>query len=154
MARQKIDPIERFKTKYVVDPVTGCWNWQGCLDEKGYGRFGILPGKNIKAHRYSYEIFVGKLDNNLKICHSCNNRKCINPEHLRQDTISSNAIDMIYSKNGNFQILSIDEVIEIKKELKHHYRGQCKDLAHFYKVETSTISAIKTGRSWSHVEVD
>ena len=152
MARAKIDPIIRFHQKYVVDPETECWLWQDKL-LFGYGRLQI-NGKSIKAHRFSYEYFIGPLEDGLVIAHNCNNSKCVNYKHLRQDTQSSNCIDKSYLKTHRSQILSIDEVIEIKKSLKHYYRGQCKDLAHYYKVSQETISSIKKGRSWSHLEID
>jgi hypothetical protein len=148
-----VDPIERFNTKYVVDEETGCWLWQDKLLYDGYGRLQV-NGKNIKAHRFSYEYFIGPLDENLVICHKCSNRNCVMPDHLRQDTQKSNAIDMVKIKKQHIQILSVEEVIEIKKALKQYYRGQCNDLAHYYKVNKRTISSIKKGISWSHVEID
>ena len=152
MARIKKDPIDRFKEKYIVDEESGCWNWTGTITNKGYGTFHI-NNKEIKAHRFSYEYFIGPLDLKLMICHNCHNRKCCNPNHLRQDTNYSNMIDMVYQKNQRHQILSVDEVIEIKKALKNYYRGQIKDLAHFYKVDPETIGAIKNSRSWSHIQI-
>jgi hypothetical protein len=148
----RVDPIERFNEKYIVDENTGCWNWQGTLTTKGYGTFHVNY-KEIKAHRFAYEYFVGPLDDKLMICHECENKKCCNPDHLRQDTNKSNMIDMVYAGNQKHQILSVEEVISIKKELKNYYRGQVKDLAHFYKVNPATITAIKTGRSWAHISI-
>lgn len=147
-----IDPIERFNTKYVVDPITGCWNWTALLNSHGYGLF--RKDKIVSSHRFSYEYYVGPLKEGLVICHNCSNRKCCNPDHLRQDTQKSNQIDMVKIKKQRLQILSVEEVIEIKKALKHYYRGQCKDIAHFYKVNIRTISEIKTGKKWSHVVID
>jgi hypothetical protein len=146
-----VDPIERFNQKYIVDENSGCWNWiaNKC---SGYGQIKI-NGKMIRAHRFSYEYFVGPLEDNLEICHNCNNPSCVNPEHLRQDTKSSNMIDRSYSKTFALQILSVDEVIQIKKAQKFYYRGQNKDLAHFYKVCQGTISDIRRGKRWSHIKI-
>ncbi len=149
----RVDPIERFHQKYVIDEETGCWNWTAALDYEGYAKIKINK-KTVMAHRFAYEYYIGDIDSNLEICHNCHNRKCVNYNHMRQDTKSSNNIDRSYQKTNPMQILSVDEVIQIKKALKHYYRGQCKDLAHFYKVSTATISLIKKGASWSHVEVD
>jgi hypothetical protein len=147
-----VDPIERFNQKYIVDQETGCWIWIAakCL---GYGLIRI-NGKMMRAHRFSYEYYKGPLDSKLDICHNCNNPSCVNPSHLRQDTVSSNMIDCLNAKRRYKQILSVEEVIEIKKALKHYYYGQCKDLAHYYKVDLRIISNIKQGKRWSHVEVD
>lgn len=148
-----VDPIQRFNQKYIVDPDTGCWNWTAALDYEGYAKIRINK-KTVMAHRFSYEYFVGPLDSKLEICHNCHNRKCVNYNHMRQDTKSSNNIDRSYQKTNPMQILSVDEAIQIKKELKEPYLGQIRDLAHFYKVSTATISLIKKGQRWSHVEVD
>jgi len=146
-----VDPIERFNQKYIIDENTGCWNWTAskCF---GYGLIKI-NGKMVRAHRFSYEYFVGPLDNSLDICHNCNNPSCVNPKHLRQDTVSSNMIDCLKAKRRYQQILSVEEVIEIKNSLKNYYRGQVTDLAHFYKVDKRVISNIKTGHRWSHISI-
>ena len=148
-----IQNIESFMSKIQIDPVSNCWNWEGYIEKNGYGH-ASYKNKTIRAHRLSYILFKNDINPDLVLCHSCNNRKCVNPDHLRQDTRSSNAIDMVYAKNQMQQKLSVDEVIEIKKALKHYYKGQVNDLAHFYKVNHRTISGIKTGKRWSHVEVD
>ena len=146
-----VNPIERFNQKYIVDEKTDCWNW---IAAKWFG-YGLIKinGKMVRAHRFSYEYFVGPLDNSLDICHNCNNPSCVNPNHLRQDTVSSNMIDVLYLNNNKYQILSVEEVIQIKKELKNYYRGQVNDLAHFYKVEKRVISNIKTGKRWAHISI-
>jgi hypothetical protein len=147
------DPIERFKQKYIVDEETGCWNWQYTLDKDGYGKFRKNTKIQIMAHRFSYEYYVGPLKKGFVVCHNCQNRKCVNYNHLRQDTQSSNCIEKSYLRTHHNQILSVNEVIEIKKALQNYYLGQVNDLAHFYKVDPSTISSIKIGRMWSHVEI-
>ena len=148
-----VDAIIRFNKKYVVDEETGCWNWIGALNKQGYGIFSV-NNKPFRAHRFSYEFYNGELKSNLEICHNCHNRKCCNPEHLRQDTRSSNRIDTLKEKKQYSQILSVEDVKQIKKELINPYRGQCTDLAHYYKVSQEAISLIKTGNRWSHVEVE
>ncbi len=154
MAKAKIDPIIRFSSKYVVDQENGCWNWIATLNNDGYGKFRKSTNEYMLSHRFSYEYFIGPLIKGFVICHKCENPRCVNPDHLRQDTMSSNMIDMVNSGNQGNQKLSVSEVIEIKKELKFYYRGQFNDLAHFYKVDRKTISYIKTGKIWSHVVID
>ena len=152
MAKIKKDPIEKFNEKYIVDEETGCWNWQDTLLHNGYGRLQ-QNGKSIRAHRFAYEYYIEPIKEGLVCCHSCNNRRCVNPKHLRQDTQQSNMIDMALSNNCKDQILSVEEVIEIKKALKHYYRGQIKYLAHYYKVSERQISHIKNGDRWSHIQI-
>ena len=61
----------------------GCWEWTACRQsEEGYGRFG-WNGKTGYAHRFSYENAVGDIPQGLDIDHTCNNKVCVNPKHLR-----------------------------------------------------------------------
>lgn len=159
MARIKKDPIDRFKEKYIVDPNTGCWNWTGAATNIGYGILKV-KGKNIYAHRFAYETFKGSI-NNLFVMHKCDNRKCCCPDHLFLGTHLDNMLDCknkdrFYKPKGikNSQvILSEYEVIEIKKSLINYYWGKIKDLAHYYKVDEQTISDIKSGKRWSHIQI-
>jgi hypothetical protein len=143
---------ERFISKILVDKKTNCWNWQGYVEPNGYGH-ASYKNKTIRAHRLSYFLFKDNTNPSLVICHSCDNRKCVNPDHLREDTKKSNSIDMVYAGNQRQQILSVDQVIKIKKELLNYYRGQCNDLAKEYGVNHRTISMIKTGKSWCHISI-
>lgn len=68
----------------------GCWEWQG-TSCKGYGYF-CINGKNWRAHRYSYEYYVGKIPEGLSIDHLCRNRACVNPEHLEPVTSKENTL--------------------------------------------------------------
>ena len=68
-----------------------CWNWIGSLNPKGYGQYydGVKP---IKAHRFSYELFKGKIPEGLQLDHLCRNRKCVNPNHLEIVTNKENVL--------------------------------------------------------------
>ena len=147
-----IDPIQRFNKKYIVDEETNCWNWIGSISKYGYGKFSI-KFQDIRAHRFSYEYYKEKIKDGFILCHSCNNRKCVNPWHLRQDTYKSNSIDMVIANRQRCQKLSVSQVIEIKKELEHYYRGQYKNLSDIYGVTPTAIQDIKAGRTWSHVKI-
>jgi hypothetical protein len=72
-----------------------CWEWNGALNEDGYGRFSLCMGgeeSRWQAHRASYHIFKGAIGPDMTIDHVCKNRKCVNPFHLRQLTILENVV--------------------------------------------------------------
>lgn len=66
----------------------GCWLWPSQTKD-GYGQF-FLNGKNIYAHRISYELHVGPIPSGLQIDHLCKVRNCINPAHLEAVTLQEN----------------------------------------------------------------
>lgn len=81
--------------KVKVDEKTGCWIWVGALFKKKYGsygqlRMGGLNGKLVKAHRVSYEFFVGEYKSDLELDHLCHNTLCVNPQHLEPVTHTEN----------------------------------------------------------------
>lgn len=90
--RNRMDPgrLKRFWAK-VVKAESGCWLWTGATVGRNYGLFWAF-GKNQRAHRISYEHFVGRIPDNLTIDHLCNVTSCVNPKHLRPATIRDNIL--------------------------------------------------------------
>ena len=117
----KRKPVEeRFWAKVKKDTESGCLEWTGTLNELGYGRFKI-NGKLILAHRFSYELHKGPIADGMYCLHSCDNRRCCNPNHLSVGTHIDNMKDMIYKNRqakGSLQgrsKLNEDQVLIIKK---------------------------------------
>lgn len=118
------EAIERFKS-YLPRNKTAldCWFWQGSITSNGYGKFNF-QSKPYLAHRFSFAYFVQKPSNTLVIDHICENRNCVNPNHLRELTINENALRN-YRKPYTTQIA----VLIIRGICKHgHKINSYKDL--------------------------
>ena len=78
------------KIRKRIKVVSDCWEWQGYINNQGYGVINV--GKPILAHRMSYTAFVGEIPEGKVLDHICRNRKCVNPAHLRIVTIGENLL--------------------------------------------------------------
>lgn len=86
--------IETFWKHVEINSLDACWNWLRKKTRDGYGCVRI--GGVIKsAHRVAFEIANGSINSKLFIMHTCDNRACCNPAHLKQGTRSENMQDMI-----------------------------------------------------------
>lgn len=83
---------ERFWSKVNIKSANECWEWIGAISKKGgYGYFWVNKiDKNHLAHRVSYELTKSKIQTGFMIDHICRNRKCVNPNHLREVTAKQN----------------------------------------------------------------
>ena len=129
---------------------TGCWEWNGTT-AGGYGQFSFF-GMKIPAHRMAYELNMGKVLANQQVCHHCDNKLCVRPDHLFLGTASENMRDLVSKGKHPKQLnsyrakLSPNKVRFIRRSLMSN-----KALALKFNVHKLTIKNVKTLQTWRGV---
>ena len=154
--------MERFFTK--VTKTDSCWEWSAAKRGKsGYGAFKV-DGKVVDAHRISYKIHFGEVPNGLCVCHKCDNRMCVRPDHLFLGTHSDNMKDCYKKgrmtlptssrfkkgavpKNAN---TDVNLIIAIKKDIANR-SGSLKMVAEKHGVSESCVRDISSGRTYKSI---
>lgn len=132
----------------------GCWEWLGNRFANGYGRVA-LKDTTVGAHRVAYETWVGPIPEGHLIRHKCDNKPCINPEHLETGTHADNMADKVARGRQNTisgdahyaaKLTAID-VIRIRREYSEGTVTQM-ELARRFNVTNKNISMIVLGKTW------
>jgi len=153
--RNKIPVKERFWEKVSPLSVDECWEWERGLTSHGYGL--IWDGmKQEKAHRVSWELHNGPIPDGLHVLHKCDNRKCVNPNHLWIGTNAQNTADMVAkgraAKGEKSGKAILDEIcVTLIREIYANGKTTHLALAKFFGVGESTIANIVKRNSWRHI---
>ncbi len=149
---------ERFWSK--VDKTDTCWNWTAGKNTGGYGHFW-LKGKDAVASRVSWELLNGPIINNLCVLHKCDNKTCVNPDHLFLGTNKENTEDMFKKgrqpKNTGAKgeahydaKLTKEQVLEIR-DLYSKGNTTHRKLSKQFGVNPSQIGKIIRKIYWKHI---
>lgn len=131
----------------------GCWEWQGSKSERGYGRI-FFDGKNQRAHRVSYMVYVGNIPKDMYVCHHCDNTSCVNPKHLFVGTSKDNNKDMLSKGRGTKSRGSDHHMTKLKEGDVKFIKSSKMPLIYLqekFGVSKSCICAIRRKETWRHV---
>lgn len=151
------------------DELTGCIVWKLSVANHGYGQaywpaFSKNKSGTISAHRLAYRAWCGEIPTGLLVLHKCDNRRCINPEHLFLGTNKDNSDDKIGKGRCNYgdhhgraisaslqnsgrAFLTPEDVRAIRRTPQTH-----KSLAKKYGVHRTVVTQVKNGKSYRWVD--
>lgn len=141
-----------------LDGEDGCWEWQRSLNTGGYGVTSSGP-----AHRASYQFHVGPIATGLWVCHHCDNRKCVRPDHLFLGTPADNIADMVkkgrngtcptalHARGENVRGAKLTD--EMVREIRSRVAAGRSNIetGRLFGVDASTVSNIAHRKTWTHI---
>lgn len=139
-----MDLRQQFNKRVGEPTKQGCWKWIGSFHSTGYGRLWLGDGKHEAAHRISYRLYKGEIGD-LRVCHTCDNRWCVNPAHLFLGTGEDNSFDMMRKKR-HWTKLTEEQVVYIRSS----HEGS-RPLAAKLGVSHTLIKRIRRGQCWRHL---
>lgn len=150
--------VLKFKSKYFELNENECWIWLGTINKiNKYGYIRLNSRKCLQTHRASWLIHRGDIPNGLHVLHKCDNRLCVNPNHLFLGTALDNVRDCINKgrsikalgeKVGSSKLTN-EKVLQIR-----NLRNQgltMRQIASLLNIAYTTVNYIINRKIWKHV---
>lgn len=151
---------ELFWNRVNKDAIGGCWLWTASTKEKGYGQYHY-QGKMHRAHRLAWTLSGRELPPRpLELAHSCDNRLCVNPDHLSAATHDENMADCKAkrrhahgerSRHAKLTEVQVRQIRQLYKKTAPR-KGNAREVAAMFGVSVGIIHKIGRGESWRYVK--
>lgn len=133
---------------------TECWLWTGSLSSRGYGSLPRRSGTQY-AHRTSWEIHNGPIPNGMFVCHTCDNKRCVNPAHLFLGSHQDNMDDMVRKGRSRAPLGESNGSAKLTEPAVRIIRtstATTAELAEQFGVSKALIGGVKRRLYWAHVQ--
>jgi len=150
-AEKRVKELIEFPLKRLlshVEKTETCWIWKGNVGTQGYGQH-FVNGKLRPASRAIWILLHGDPGKGIQICHKCDNRLCVNPDHLFAGTASENMLDCA-RKGRNSKKLNKDQVASMKNLFRSGFTAI--EIADLHSVSAPLVRKILQGKAWAHVQ--
>ena len=141
---------ERLAAKTNTQCLNECHEFTGFLMATGYGQIRA-SGKTLYVHRVAWVLANGEIPDGMYVCHRCDNRRCVNPEHLFLGSFDDNMADMVskqrqaHGSRGFHAKLTEAQAQEIRTA-----KGNQRAIAAAYGVSQPTVSMLRNGHTWKY----
>lgn len=144
----------RAQTRVERIPESGCWVYMGATNSRGYGNVGIGSTETILAHRLAYEQVHGPVPAGMFVCHQCDVKCCVNPDHLYAGSRLDNARDAAARKrfaygvkNGNGRITDA----QVREAMRLLSEGVSKhEIGRRLSISRTTVLDVSNGKRRQH----
>lgn len=160
--RKGMPDLERIGHLFIPEPNSGCWLWLGRVTSSGYGG-ATVNNRKMVAHRWVYEVIKGEAIGSKLLCHRCDNRVCVNPDHMFIGTPLDNMRDCAKkgrihrwersrSGEGNPCCRLTEQMVRKMREIRSETGASYAAIARQFGVSQRGAHAAIRGENWGHIK--